>query len=385
MTISTQRASASDPEPTSTTVMAQHKPLIDQKPLIGQFADIKGKSVLAPTTESCMPAITPSTLQVVAFTKSGADLTKTGLTPVVTIKTEEESAVDSIRDVKFEESEKVKEAVQEVPKIMLESSSGDEPTELTGVSEANRMEMARPESLFSVGSQAGLAPFTSRVNYAQFSPTLNPLNPQTLNNSLSNALQTASSKSGEKFESEQDKRSKESADLENSESRDEVPAKMRLEDIAPDSIDASLRRFVFSKDVKSEDMVPSSPDEPDASVELLPGSLGPHLFPKDTKPGFALQQASSSGLAGDQSSFQASHFSVSLYNQLRQGHASRLLMGVDSVTGDLAEPSDIQRAIDQVDVRRHVSPILLNYLNTGSRGMQQRILHCHFFILFLIY
>lgn len=368
--VAAQQTPGSDIEPTSTmtstpTAATAQKILVDQKPQISQIGedDIKG---------AIMPSMVQGMGQFTGSAKPTAEPAAGGIAPVIKIKTEEENAVESIKDVKFEESEKAKEGLTDVPKIMLESSTGDEPTELVGTNEPGRMEVGRLENLYSVGNQASLMPFNSRVNYAQFSPTLNPLNPQTLNNSLSNALQTASTKANDKFEADGEKQAIDASEDSKVESRDDARMKLRLDDLpaaAGDaaSVGSTLRRFDFGSDVRTEDVVPSSPDDQTLVSDLLPGSLGAHLFSgKETRLGQGVSP--SVGFGSDSSGFQASNFSVSLYNQLRQEHATKLFTNVESVTGDLAEPSDIQRAINQVDVSRHFSPMLLNYLNTGSRG-----------------
>ena len=252
---------------------------------------------------------------------------------------------------------------------MLESSTGEEPTELTCANECGRMEVARPENLFATGSQASLMPFNSRTNYAQFSPTLNPLNPQTINNSLSNALQTASTKSAEKFESDGEKRAVHGPEGENIESRDDARSKLRLDELPPVPVDstpigATMRRFGFDKDIKCEDVVPSSPDDLAPGNDLLPGSLGSHLFPKDMKSSFGAAQSTAIGFGGDPSEFPTSKFSASLYNQIRQDQAAKLFTDSDfSVAGDLAGMFDSrQSSIPQF------SNILLGMLNNQQRG-----------------
>ena len=365
------RTSVVDSDPTSTATGALQKTVMEEKAQASPLGDVKGKANI----EICMskPGLAPNMMQGImqfsgAVVKPKAEIAIGGITPMVKIKTEEENAVESIKDMKFEEADKNKEALAEVPKIMLESSPGEEPTELIGASDGGRVEMQRPDNLFSGGSQASLMPFNSRVNYAQFSPTLNPLNPQTLNNSLSNALQTATTKSGEKFESDGKKRAIDGPEAEKVESCDDTKSKLRLDDLpvsGESSVGITLRRFGCGKDIKCEDDVPSSPDDHTPVNDILPGSLGAHLFLKDTKSG----TIQSTAFGNDTPGFPTSTFSVSLYNQLRQEHATRLFTSADSVAGDLAEPSDIQRAINQVDVRRHFSPMLLNYLNTGPRGI----------------
>ena len=348
---------------------------MEQKPQISQLGDGKIEASIPDicvNNQGFVSNVAQGIGQFSAMTKPGTDIPSVSIPPVVKIKTEEENAVESLKDVTFAEAEKTKEGLPDVPKIMLESSTGEEPTELIGTSEGGRMEVPRPETLFSAGSQASLMPFNSRVNYAQFSPTLNPLNPQTINNSLSNALQTATTKSSDKFESEGEKHPIDAvADSNNGESSEDSRSKLRLDDLSSVSGDAAsigttLRRLGIGSDVRSEDVVPSSPDDQTFAADILPGSLGSHLFPKEAKVGPAATPIS--GFASESPGFQPSNFSVSLFNQLRQEHATRLFTSVDSVAGDLAKPSDIQRAINQVDVKRHFSPMLLNYLNTRPRG-----------------
>ena len=331
--------------------MAQQKIVVDQKPQIdqqsiGQFS--------------------------VAVAKPIAEASTGSTTAVKKIKTEEENAVDSIKDVKFEEAEKNKEGLPDVPKIMLESSTGEGPTELIGASEGGKMEVARPENLFATGSQASLMPFNSRANYAQFSPTLNPLNPQTINNSLSNALQTASTKSTEKFESDGEKRAVHGPEGERVESRDDSRTKLRLDELAtvsadPASIAATVRRFGFDKDIKCEDVVPSSPDDLAPGIDLLPGSLGSHLFAKETKSGFGVVQSIPTGFGSDPSEFPASTYSALLYNQTRLDHATKLFTGGDfSVPEDFAELNVIRKAVS--DAKPHFSPKLLEFLIPTQKG-----------------
>ena len=381
MTASGQRVTAAENEASSTAKETQAKIPVDQKPSISQLHEIKIKQADASSesTTTTKTLVQSSSHGQVSFASTVTTSTSTenapvSIVPAMKIKTEEENAVDSITDCNFEEAEKAKESSQQVPKIMLEPSSGEAATELSANNEGGRLDMARPESLFSIGNQAGLAPFNSRINFAQFSPTLASLNPQTLNNSLSNALQTAGSKTGDKFETDGEGKPKEGSTEEKTETEEDARAKLRLEMIMSPSGDPlqaeqALRRLIFSKDIKSEDMVPSSPDEPASSSELLPGSLGSHLFLKEGKLSVSASQTfPPRGLGYDQPGFPATLFSESLYNQLRQEQAAKLYPGADSAAGDLAEPSDIQRAISQVDVRRHFSPMLLNYLNTGARG-----------------
>jgi len=337
VTVTTQRTSGADSDPSSTTVVAHQKILVEQKPLIAQqsIVELSGTAI-----------------------KPVGELAPGSVATIKKIKTEEENAVDSIKDVQFEESEKSKEGLPDVPKIMLEPSTGEEPTELIGATEGGRMEVIRPESLFPSGTQASLVPFNSRVNFAQFSPTLNPLNPQTINNSLSHALQTASSKSAEKFESEGDKRANPGPENDMAESRDDARSKLRLDEVSSVAGDAasSVRRFGFDKDIKCEDTVPASPDDLVSVNDLLPGSLGSHLFPRETKPGLGAGQGTS-------------YFLASLYNQISQDQARKQFAGGDfTVTPDLAELDSIRKAFG--DGRPHLSPMLLTYLNAGQRARE---------------
>ncbi len=172
------------------------------------------------------------------------------MVPQAVIKTEEESAVDSIKDVNFEVS--VKEEVtdsgdKDVPKIILEASTDEEPA-----------------THFAVGSSIGLTPFTSRssLNFAQFSPTLVSLDPQMLNNSLSNALQTVTVKK----EKESEAGEKEDA-VGESEATNEDGGRSKLElNVQPNA------NFAISRDI-NEVIIPSSPDD-FVSSDSLPDSIG---------------------------------------------------------------------------------------------------------------
>lgn len=306
-----------------------------------------------------------------AFVSTSSAATESAATVAyVNVKSEEESAVEAIKDVQFGETEKgpkMAHGEKDVPKIVLETAAGEELTEIT--EETNAKELPRPDSLLPVSSPIGLAPFTSRnsSSFSQFSPTLGSLNPQMLNNSLSNALQTAVTKAEEKIYG----RSEDTQDEESKENQTEQESTLDVQTCENASSTASSesmrRKFAFSRDMKNDDIIPSSPDECVALNDALPDSLGLHLFQK--KPSATTATCSQSQQQQHEpSNFSSSLFSVSLYNQIRQEQASRLYNGADSVTGDLAEPSDIQKAISQVDVRRHFSPMLLNYLNTGTKG-----------------
>eukprot|EP00794_Sanderia_malayensis_P009849 gene9849-10859_t len=343
---------------------------------------------LSQIVQLSVPSLIPQSLpqamsQALAHeTKSAVAQNASQVVPVVpqiVVKTEDESAVDSIKDVDFEnaakENQRTTESEKDVTTIILASSNVEE---------------VRSSPLFSTGNSVGLPPFTSRgsLSFPQSSPTLASLNPQMLNNSLSNALQTVSFKSSEekkyaKEEREDGEEDEEDVQNEEDVNPEEDDFRPNLELNFSESMNSASnhgnKSLTSSKEVKNEDIVvPSSPDDliPSSTLaDILPESFGLHLYQqKDNESRSNNNQTIISPPATvtqpwnkDAISFPSSLFSVSLYNQICQEQASRSFHAADSVTGDLAEPSDIQKAISQVDVRRHFSPMLLNYLNAGSR------------------
>ena len=253
--------------------------------------------------------------------------------------------------------------------------------------------------------------------YAQYSPTLASLNPQTLNNSLSNALQSASTAVTSDVELTQ------STAVQNSlkgnfEGGSGVKPDQIVNNDTTNLVDKPGASGVASdKGVKEgqtldvkEEIVPSSPSNEDDFTELLPGTL--ELLLKGKSParmsplivtsvkteksneeiktyneGQFYRSAVSDGTQcapnqkeGSSSSVQEreqssyldradnSRFQI-LYQQAQDGRYFPMpFPGSWSMTGDLAAPSEIQKAVSQVDIRRHFSPMLLSYLNSGSKS-----------------